>query len=43
MTESRKTGYVSPEIEKGGYIPALLCQSLVDGGSEDIVDEDWDF
>lgn len=43
MYKLKKRGYESPQCEQGGYIPALLCQSLVDGGSEELVDEQWDF
>ena len=43
MIETKRRGYISPRTEKDGYIPVLLCGSLVDGGSEDIVDEEWDF
>ena len=43
MTNHNKRDYKRPETEASAYIPALLCDSLVDGGSEDIVDENWDF
>ena len=43
MIEQTKKGYCSPETEEGAYIPALLCDSLMNGSSEDIVDEEWQF
>jgi hypothetical protein len=35
--------YRSPEIELGEYIPAIICESLIDGGSEDLSEENWEF
>lgn len=35
--------YKSPSIDYGEYIPAIFCDSFVDGGTEDLTDENWDF
>ena len=43
MTNNHRKDYNSPKTEASAYIPALLCDSLIEGGSEDLVDEDWDF
>lgn len=43
MTKTTLRDYVRPEASADAYVPVLLCQSLVEGGSEDIVDENWVF
>ncbi len=43
MIKRNRRDYEMPKTEVDAYIPVLLCDSLIDGGSEDIVDENWDF
>ncbi len=35
--------YKRPLAEYGEIIPAIICDSLVEGGSEDLTEENWDF
>jgi hypothetical protein len=35
--------YKRPLAEYGVIIPAIICDSLVEGGSEDLTEENWDF
>ena len=43
MKNKSSKDYSRPEIEIGEYIPAIICDSLINGGSEDLSEENWDF
>lgn len=42
MTASiSKLSYKAPETDFGRFAPCLICQSFVEGGLEDLTEEEW--
>lgn len=41
LIEKKKEAYKIPVTELTGSLPDLLCNSMVDGGIDDLTEEEW--